>query len=115
MNANTSDIFPMLPPWISMASKTGPLPILIPPDADTTRPTTRPRTKSWQDGELRRHPDGRPITLRALPTITRSEVPEELGAVRRGSPPPDLMRVASSFGLLGALLVALSLSWAVGG
>jgi len=38
-----------------------------------------------------------------------------LGPVKRGSPPPDLARVASSFALLGALLVALVLSWALGG
>lgn len=38
-----------------------------------------------------------------------------LGPVKRGSPPPDLARVASSFALLAALLMALVLSWALGG
>lgn len=38
-----------------------------------------------------------------------------VGLTKRGSPPPDMMRVASSFALLGALLVALVLQRLLGG
>jgi hypothetical protein len=43
--------------------------------------------RSWQDGEVRVHPDGRPVTLRALPAISSTR---QLGLTKRGSPPPDL-------------------------
>lgn len=55
----------------------------------------------------------RPRTLSVVEAPVRPTT--HLGPVKRGSPPPDLARVASSFALLGALLVALILSWALGG
>jgi hypothetical protein len=84
-----------LPPW--MMAVTGPHPTLIPERPERPR---RPRT----------HSDGRPITLSVVPRVESS-----MGRTKRASPPPDLARVASSFALLGALFLALILSWALGG
>lgn len=86
MSCETSDVWGV-PLWVS--SITGPHPTLIPVrDARRTLAV---------------------VETPLLPSVT------PLGPVKRGSPPPDLMRVASSFALLGALLLALILSWALGG
>lgn len=90
MSTNDSDTW-TLPPWMAASSITGPHPTLIP-----TRDPRRPRTLSVVEAPVR------PSTI-------------HLGAVKRASPPPDLARVASSFALLGALMLALILSWALGG
>lgn len=70
MTSNDSDIFRPLPPWISMASITGPHPTVIPGDY-SSKP--RSRSRIWQDGEVRIGPNGRPVTLRALPAISRDQ------------------------------------------
>ena len=98
MNSNTSDIWTM-PPWISMASITGPHPTLIPEGYSGTNSKPRPATNR----------PTRPDTLRLVPSTAA------VGVTRWASPPPDLARVASSVALLGALLVSLGLSWALGG
>lgn len=65
---------------------------------------------------LRRDPQ-RPRTLSVVPMVDMPSMPSmaTMGTVKRGSPPPDLARVASSFALLGALMLALVLSWSLGG
>lgn len=90
MSTNDSDTW-ILPPWMA-ASTTGPHPTLIP-----ARDPRRPRT------------------LSVVPQVTSTIPTAAMGRTKRASPPPDLMRVASSFALLGALLLALLLSWALGG
>lgn len=64
--------------------------------------------------QTRRRPRSRPTTLRG---VSPTDMPSmaSMGTVRRGSPPPDIMRIASQFALLGTLLLALVLSWALGG
>lgn len=59
-----------------------------------------------------RRPKSRPDTLRVVPPISTAAL---MGRTKRASPPPDLARVASQFALLGALVLALVLSWAFGG
>lgn len=86
MSSETSDVWGV-PSWAT-SSITGPHPTLIP-----TRDPRRPRT----------------LSVVEPPSVT------PLGPVKRASPPPDLARVASSFALLGALMLALILSWALGG
>lgn len=91
MSTNDSDTW-TLPPWMAASSTTGPHPTLIP-----VRDPRRPRT------------------LSVVPEVPSTTSTAAMGRTKRGSPPPDLMRVASSFALLGALLVALILSWALDG
>ena len=86
MSSETSDVWGV-PGWAA-SSITGPNPVV------PQRDPRRPRTLS--------------VVEPPVPTT-------HLGPVKRGSPPPDLARVASSFALLGALLLALVLSWALGG
>lgn len=88
MSSETSDVWG-LPLWAS--SITGSHPTV------PVRDPRRPRTLSV-------------VEAPASPTSTI-----HLGPVKRASPPPDLARVASSFALLGALMLALILSWALGG
>lgn len=116
MHPSTSDVW-HLPSWTFANS--GPYDLI--PSRATPKTAVRPKTRPTlvppapeKTGHLEAILTS-DSTMRALPDFKQMPTLASLGIVKRASPPPDAMRLFSSFALLFTLFFALLISNLLGG